>query len=135
MEKNVLHVSIIGGGIGGQAAASALQLQGVQVEVFEHRHEIGAALFQLITHTQFLGEGGRHFPVIDPFDGEGHTRSLLGWRSDRVAALSPVAVFSGEAHVHVLTCSMPYPVGEIKRDTLRACRFCSDGHDFSDLPA
>ncbi len=35
MEKHTLHVSIIGGGIGGLAAASALQRQGIEVTVFE----------------------------------------------------------------------------------------------------
>ncbi len=35
MEKHALHVSIIGGGIGGLATASALQRQGIQVTVFE----------------------------------------------------------------------------------------------------
>jgi flavin-dependent dehydrogenase len=47
MEKHALHVSIIGGGIGGLAAASALQRQGIQVTVFERNpelREIGAGL-------------------------------------------------------------------------------------------
>ena len=47
MEKNALHVSIIGGGIGGLAAASALQRQGIQVTLFERNpelREIGAGL-------------------------------------------------------------------------------------------
>jgi salicylate hydroxylase len=45
MEKHALHVSIIGGGIGGLAAA--LQRQGIQVTVFERNpelREIGAGL-------------------------------------------------------------------------------------------
>jgi len=47
MEKHTLHVSIIGGGIGGLAAACALQRQGIQVTVFERNpdlREIGAGL-------------------------------------------------------------------------------------------
>jgi FAD-dependent urate hydroxylase len=47
MEKQALHVSIIGGGIGGLAAASAFQRQGIQVTVFERNpelREIGAGL-------------------------------------------------------------------------------------------
>jgi 2-polyprenyl-6-methoxyphenol hydroxylase-like FAD-dependent oxidoreductase len=47
MEKHTLHVSIIGGGIGGLAAACALQRQGIQVTVFERNpelREIGSGL-------------------------------------------------------------------------------------------
>ncbi len=47
MEKRALHVSIIGGGIGGLAAAVALQRPGIQVTVFERNPElceIGAGL-------------------------------------------------------------------------------------------
>jgi phytoene dehydrogenase-like protein len=40
MEKHTLHVSIIGGGIGGLAAACALQRQGIQVTVFERNPEL-----------------------------------------------------------------------------------------------
>ncbi len=41
MEKHTLHVSIIGGGIGGLAAACALQRQGIGVTVFERNPELG----------------------------------------------------------------------------------------------
>ena len=78
----------------------------------------GTAQLQLITHAQFLSEVGGDFPVIDPFDSERHARCLLGWRSDRIAALGLVAVFGGEAHIHVLTRSMPHPVGQSERDAL-----------------
>jgi 2-polyprenyl-6-methoxyphenol hydroxylase-like FAD-dependent oxidoreductase len=47
MEKHALHVSIIGGGIGGLAAASALQRQGIGATLFERNpelREIGAGL-------------------------------------------------------------------------------------------
>lgn len=47
MEKHALQLSIIGGGIGGLAAAAALQRQGVHITVFERNpvlHEIGAGL-------------------------------------------------------------------------------------------
>jgi len=47
MEKYSLHVSIIGGGIGGLATACALQRQGIQVTLFERNpelREIGAGL-------------------------------------------------------------------------------------------
>jgi len=42
MEKHALHVSIIGGGIGGLAAACALQRQGIEVAVFERNPELQA---------------------------------------------------------------------------------------------
>src|SRR5260370_25763125 len=57
MEKHALHVSIIGGGIGGLAAASALQRQGTQVAVFERNpelREIGAGLTLWATWAQVL---------------------------------------------------------------------------------
>ena len=41
MEKHTFHVSIIGGGIGGLAAACALQRQGIGVTVFERNPELG----------------------------------------------------------------------------------------------
>jgi 2-polyprenyl-6-methoxyphenol hydroxylase-like FAD-dependent oxidoreductase len=47
MQKHTLHVSIIGGGIGGLAAASALRRQGIGVTVFDRNpelREIGAGL-------------------------------------------------------------------------------------------
>jgi 2-polyprenyl-6-methoxyphenol hydroxylase-like FAD-dependent oxidoreductase len=40
MEKHPFHVSIIGGGIGGLAAASALQRRGIQVTVFGRNPEL-----------------------------------------------------------------------------------------------
>ena len=40
MEKDSLHVSIIGGGIGGLAAAAALQRQGIGVTAFERNPEL-----------------------------------------------------------------------------------------------
>ena len=78
----------------------------------------GAVQLQLIADAQFLGEVGRHFSVIKSFDGERHVRSLLGWRSDRIAPLGLVAVLGGEAHIHVLPRSMPHPVGQSERDAL-----------------
>src|SRR5258708_13293048 len=47
MEKYSLHVSIIGGGIGGLATPCALQRQGIQVTLLERNpelREIGAGL-------------------------------------------------------------------------------------------
>src|SRR3989441_10619903 len=57
MEKHALHVSIIGGGIGGLAAASALQRQGIEVTVFERNpelREIGAGLTLWANGVQVL---------------------------------------------------------------------------------
>ena len=57
MEKHALHVSIIGGGIGGLAAAAALQRQGIQVTVFERNpelREIGAGLTLWANGVQVL---------------------------------------------------------------------------------
>src|SRR6266566_3493767 len=61
MEKHALHVSIIGGGIGGLAAASALQRQGIQVAVFERNpelREIGAGLTLWANGVQVLRQLG-----------------------------------------------------------------------------
>src|SRR5437879_10379987 len=57
MEKYSLHVSIIGGGIGGLATASALQRQGIQVTLFERNpelREIGAGLTLWANGVQML---------------------------------------------------------------------------------
>ena len=66
MEKHALHVSIIGGGIGGLAAACAFQRQGIGVTVFEHNpelREIGAGLTLWANGVQVLRHPGpRRFP-------------------------------------------------------------------------
>ena len=95
----------------------------------------GAAQFQLVTDAQFIDKVGRDFPVIKPFDGERHVLRLFRWRGNRIAALSLVAVFGGQAHIHVLTGSMPLPVGDGQRDALRPRRFFLRGHHFTQLPA
>src|SRR5260221_13823310 len=64
MEKHALHVSIIGGGIGGLATASALQRQGIQVTLFERNpelREIGAGLTLWANGVQML----RHLGLAD----------------------------------------------------------------------
>src|SRR5712671_53588 len=64
MEKHSLHVSIIGGGIGGLAAAAALQRQGIGVTVFERNpelREIGAGLTLWANGVQVL----RHLGLDD----------------------------------------------------------------------
>jgi 2-polyprenyl-6-methoxyphenol hydroxylase-like FAD-dependent oxidoreductase len=61
MEKHALQVSIIGGGIGGLAAASALQRQGIQVTLFERNpelREIGAGLTLWANGVQVLRQLG-----------------------------------------------------------------------------
>src|SRR5258708_26317815 len=61
MEKHALHMSIIGGGIGGLATASALQRQGIQVIVFERNpelREIGAGLTLWANGVQVLRQLG-----------------------------------------------------------------------------
>ena len=61
MEKHTFHVSIIGGGIGGLAAACALQRQGIQVTVFERNpelREIGAGLTLWANGVQMLRQLG-----------------------------------------------------------------------------
>ncbi len=61
MEKHTLHVSIIGGGIGGLAAASTLQRQGIEVTVFERNpelREIGAGLTLWANGVQVLRQLG-----------------------------------------------------------------------------
>ncbi len=61
MEKHALHVSIIGGGIGGLAAASALQRRGIEVTLFERNpelREIGAGLTLWANGVQVLRQLG-----------------------------------------------------------------------------
>jgi 2-polyprenyl-6-methoxyphenol hydroxylase-like FAD-dependent oxidoreductase len=61
MEIHTLHVSIVGGGIGGLAAACALQRQGIQVTVFERNpelREIGAGLTLWANGVQVLRQLG-----------------------------------------------------------------------------
>src|SRR2546429_6792742 len=61
MEKHTLHVSIIGGGIGGLAASSTLQRQGIQVTLFERNpelREIGAGLTLWANGVQVLRQLG-----------------------------------------------------------------------------
>ena len=61
MEKHALHVSIIGGGIGGLAAASALQRQGIEVTIFERNpelREVGAGLTLWANGVQVLRQLG-----------------------------------------------------------------------------
>ena len=61
MEKYALHVSIIGGGIGGLATACALQRQGIQVTLFERNpelREIGAGLTLWANGVQMLWQLG-----------------------------------------------------------------------------
>ena len=93
-----------------------------------------SAQFQPVTDTQFLREVGRHFPVIESFDSEGHTMVFLRWRGDRIAALGLVAVFSGEAHIRVLPRLMPHPAGQHEGDALRARRFRPRGDHLAELP-
>ena len=57
MEKRTLHVSIVGGGIGGLAATAAFQRQGIGVTVFERNPElceIGASLTLWANGVQVL---------------------------------------------------------------------------------
>ncbi len=61
MDEHERHVSMIGGGIGGLAAASALQRAGMRVTVFEQNHElreVGAGLTLWANAVQVLQELG-----------------------------------------------------------------------------
>ncbi len=61
MDEHERHVSMIGGGIGGLAAASALQRAGMRVIVFEQNHElreVGAGLTLWANAVQVLQELG-----------------------------------------------------------------------------
>ncbi len=61
MEKHSLHVSIIGGGIGGLSTAAALQRHGIQVTLFERNpelREIGAGLTLWANGVQALQQLG-----------------------------------------------------------------------------
>ena len=40
-----------------------------------------------------------------------------------------------QVHIHMLTGSMPHPVGQGERDALRPRCFCLGGHHLTDLPA
>src|SRR5437764_13625002 len=61
MDEHERQVSMIGGGIGGLAAASALQRAGMRVIVFEQNHElreVGAGLTLWANAVQVLQELG-----------------------------------------------------------------------------
>ena len=60
---------------------------------------------ETVTRAKLVGEVGRHFAVVEPFDEECHV-VVVGRRRDRVAALSLVAVFSSQADVDVLAGAM-----------------------------
>jgi 2-polyprenyl-6-methoxyphenol hydroxylase-like FAD-dependent oxidoreductase len=89
MEKHALHVSIIGGGIGGLAAAAALQRQGIQVTLFERNpelREIGAGLTLWANGVQVL----RHLGLADALAAVS-TRlthfECWSWRGKRLGSL------------------------------------------------
>jgi 2-polyprenyl-6-methoxyphenol hydroxylase-like FAD-dependent oxidoreductase len=89
MEKQALHVSIIGGGIGGLAAASALQHQGIQVTVFERNpelREIGAGLTLWANGVQVL----RHLGLADAlaaFSVRLTSFECWSWRGKRLGSI------------------------------------------------
>jgi 2-polyprenyl-6-methoxyphenol hydroxylase-like FAD-dependent oxidoreductase len=89
MEKHALHVSIIGGGIGGLAAACALQRQGIQVTVFERNpelREVGAGLTLWANGVQVL----RHLGLADALPAVS-TRltnfECWSWRGKRLGSM------------------------------------------------
>jgi hypothetical protein len=88
---------------------------------------------RLVVHA--LGEVGRDFPVVEPFDGERHPGLLLRGRGDRIAALGLVAIFGRQAHIDVLPRAMPRPGGEQQREARGPRRFDLPGHHFTQLPA
>src|ERR1700736_1701765 len=89
MEKHVLHVSIIGGGIGGLAAAAALQRQGIQVTVFERNpelREIGAGLTLWANGVQVL----RHLGLADALTAVSTRLTSFecwSWRGKRLGSM------------------------------------------------
>jgi FAD-dependent urate hydroxylase len=89
MEKHALHVSIIGGGIGGLAAAAALQRQGIQVTVFERNpelREIGAVLTLWANGVQVL----RHLGFDDPLTAVSARLTSFecwSWRGKRLGGI------------------------------------------------
>jgi 2-polyprenyl-6-methoxyphenol hydroxylase-like FAD-dependent oxidoreductase len=89
MEKHALHVSIIGGGIGGLAAASALQRRGIEVTVFERNpelREIGAGLTLWANGVQVL----RHMGLADALAAVSARLTHFecwSWRGKRLGSL------------------------------------------------
>jgi 2-polyprenyl-6-methoxyphenol hydroxylase-like FAD-dependent oxidoreductase len=89
MEKHALHVSIIGGGIGGLAAAAAFQRQGIQVTVFERNpelREIGAGLTLWANGVQVL----RHLGLDDSLTAVSARLTSFecwSWRGKRLGSM------------------------------------------------
>jgi 2-polyprenyl-6-methoxyphenol hydroxylase-like FAD-dependent oxidoreductase len=89
MEQHALHVSIIGGGIGGLAAACALQRRGIEVTLFERNpelREIGAGLTLWSNGVQVL----RHLGLADALAAVSARLTRFecwSWRGKRLGSL------------------------------------------------
>ena len=99
--------------------------------------QIAPALEQLdgVADLRHVVEEGRHFAVVETLDGELDACRLLRRRRDGVAALCPVAVGRGEAHIDMLTGAEREGDGRREHEALHPRRV---GHDLGDdrlLPA
>jgi hypothetical protein len=92
-----------------------------------------ATELQRVPGVELVGEIGRHFPVLEPLDGE-HEVGVFGSRGDRVAALRLVTVLGGETHIDVLSGPMPVPVRQSENDALCSGRLLNGLDHRSHLP-
>ncbi len=89
MNELELHVSMIGGGIGGLAAASALQRAGMRVTVFELNHElreVGAGLTLWANAVKVLQELGLASAIAEVSAPLTHFE-CWSWRGKRLGSL------------------------------------------------
>ena len=103
MDEHERHVSMIGGGIGGLAAASALQRAGMRVTVFEQNHElreVGAGLTLWANAVQVLQELGLASEIAAVSAPLTHFE-CWSWRGKRLGSmpLDSIEKEIGRAHV------------------------------------
>ncbi len=93
----------------------------------------GPAQFELVPGPGIVNQIWRNLAVFYSLYSQSN-QFIFGWRSDRVAALRLVAVFSREADVDVLAGQMSLPIGYLQQKAFYAIGFDRDFLHISPLP-